>query len=109
MVLIQSEMRSALQIATTFAYLRPNHVLVSRGVAAFRPPLLPPRLANANANAKVKVKVRAFSTDEREMEGSAVAKKPSVCTADELHYVSVSNSDWRLALWRYTPPPQVPI
>ena len=103
MVLIQSEMRSALQIATTFAYLRPNHVLVSRGVAAFRPPLLPPRLANA------KVKVRAFSTDEREMEGSAVAKKPSVCTADELHYVSVSNSDWRLALWRYTPPPQVPI
>ena len=105
MVLIQSEMRSALQIATTFAYLRPNHVLVSRGVAAFRPPLLPPRLTAA----KAKMKVRAFSTGEREMEESAVSKKPSVCTADELHYVSVSNSDWKVALWRYNPPPQVPI
>ncbi|PSR91130.1 Lamin-L(III) like [Actinidia chinensis var. chinensis] len=102
MVLIQSEMRSALQIATTFAYLRPNHVLVSRGVAAFRPPLLPPRLTAA------KMKVRAFSTSEREMEESAVSKKPSVCTADELHYVSVSNSDWKVALWRYNPPPQAP-
>ncbi|KAH7856987.1 hypothetical protein Vadar_007669 [Vaccinium darrowii] len=34
--------------------------------------------------------------------------KPSICTADELHYVSVPNSDWRLALWRYKPPPEVP-
>ncbi|XP_031254154.1 uncharacterized protein LOC116112090 isoform X2 [Pistacia vera] len=29
--------------------------------------------------------------------------KPKICTADELHYVPVSNSDWRLALWRYLP------
>ncbi|KAG2667510.1 hypothetical protein I3760_15G118800 [Carya illinoinensis] len=29
--------------------------------------------------------------------------KPSICTADELHYVSVPNSDWTLALWRYLP------
>ncbi|CAM8953425.1 unnamed protein product [Rhodiola kirilowii] len=36
---------------------------------------------------------------------SHAIKKPSICTADELHYVSVANSDWRLALWRYTPPP----
>ncbi|KAL1342965.1 uncharacterized protein [Arachis hypogaea] len=35
-------------------------------------------------------------------------EKPSICTADELHYVSVSNSDWRLALWRYHPSPQAP-
>ncbi|KAG5522570.1 hypothetical protein RHGRI_034656 [Rhododendron griersonianum] len=34
--------------------------------------------------------------------------KPSICTADELHYVSVPNSDWRLALWRYKPPPKAP-
>ncbi|KAK9925816.1 hypothetical protein M0R45_023081 [Rubus argutus] len=27
----------------------------------------------------------------------------SICTADELHYVSVPNSDWNLALWRYLP------
>ncbi|XP_058769154.1 uncharacterized protein LOC131643019 [Vicia villosa] len=45
-------------------------------------------------------RIRAFST--------AVHDKPSVCTADELHYVSVSNSDWKLALWRYHPCPQAP-
>ncbi|KAG9449582.1 hypothetical protein H6P81_009547 [Aristolochia fimbriata] len=36
------------------------------------------------------------------------AKKPSICTADELHYVPVPGTVWRLALWRYTPPPDVP-
>ncbi|XP_027363699.1 uncharacterized protein LOC113871108 isoform X2 [Abrus precatorius] len=45
-------------------------------------------------------RLRAFST--------AVSDKPSVCTADELHYVSLSNSDWRLALWRYHPSPLAP-
>ncbi|GMI90171.1 hypothetical protein like AT1G15060 [Hibiscus trionum] len=39
---------------------------------------------------------------------AAVSDKPSICTADELHYVSIPNSDWRLALWRYHPPPQAP-
>ncbi|CAK8573997.1 unnamed protein product [Lathyrus sativus] len=45
-------------------------------------------------------RIRAFST--------AVHDKPSICTADELHYVSVSNSDWKLALWRYHPCPKAP-
>ncbi|KAF3438600.1 hypothetical protein FNV43_RR21363 [Rhamnella rubrinervis] len=31
----------------------------------------------------------------------------SVFTADELHYVSVPNSDWNLALWRYLPSTRV--
>lgn len=35
-------------------------------------------------------------------------KRRSICTADELHRVSVSNSDWNLALWRYLPSPKVP-
>lgn len=30
-------------------------------------------------------------------------EKGLICTADELHYVSVPNSDWKLALWRYLP------
>ncbi|CAL0320786.1 unnamed protein product [Lupinus luteus] len=46
------------------------------------------------------LRLRAFST--------GAADKPSVCTADELHYVSVNNSDWRVALWRYHPCPQAP-
>ncbi|KAL7001097.1 hypothetical protein U1Q18_002250 [Sarracenia purpurea var. burkii] len=104
--MIQSDIRSALQIASTFGYLKsPNHLLVSRGgAAAFRSPRPPPRLVAA-------AKVRAFSTNEIGIEGCAtekVSNKPSVCTADELHYVSVPKSDWRLALWRYTPPPQAP-
>lgn len=37
------------------------------------------------------------------VKGSGEQKKRNKCTADELHYVSVSNSDWHLALWRYLP------
>lgn len=36
-------------------------------------------------------------------------KRRSICTADELHRVSVSNSDWKLALWRYLPSPEAPV
>ncbi|KAK4280754.1 hypothetical protein QN277_012334 [Acacia crassicarpa] len=35
-------------------------------------------------------------------------KRRSLCTADELHYVSVPDSDWKLALWRYLPSPKAP-
>ncbi|XP_031477545.1 uncharacterized protein LOC116248730 [Nymphaea colorata] len=31
--------------------------------------------------------------------------KPAICTADELHYVSVPGTEWQLALWRYAPTP----
>jgi len=36
-------------------------------------------------------------------------KRRSICTADELHRVVVSNSDWKLALWRYLPSVEVPL
>ncbi|KAK7343427.1 hypothetical protein VNO77_12164 [Canavalia gladiata] len=61
-----------------------------KGYSIFRSP---PR-------ATVPFRLRAFS--------AAVSGKPSVCTADELHYVSLSSSDWRLALWRYNPSPVAP-
>ncbi|XWS50771.1 hypothetical protein CRYUN_Cryun12cG0116300 [Craigia yunnanensis] len=35
-------------------------------------------------------------------------KKPNICTADELHYVKVEKSEWRVALWRYLPSPVAP-
>ncbi|PHU24265.1 hypothetical protein BC332_09372 [Capsicum chinense] len=38
--------------------------------------------------------------------GSRTTPKPSVCTADELHYVPLPNNEWKLALWRYLPSPQ---
>ncbi|CAH2042094.1 unnamed protein product [Thlaspi arvense] len=107
-------MRSALQIASSFGYFRPNHLVSSRRLAAAvcRPPSpwrSPPQTRLALTPAATRV--RAFSTGEADIESAEVekvSKKPSVCTADELHYVSVSNSDWRLALWRYLPPPQAP-
>lgn len=36
-------------------------------------------------------------------------KKPAVCTADELHYVAVPGTEWRLALWRYLPSAKAPV
>ncbi|KAK8561541.1 hypothetical protein V6N13_149288 [Hibiscus sabdariffa] len=91
-VQIQSDLRSALHMAfSSFGYLIPFRrsalalpPLRSYSVSSFSPP------------------PRAFST------AASVHSKPSICTADELHYVSAPNSDWRLALWRYHPPPQAP-
>lgn len=38
--------------------------------------------------------------------GTRAAEMPAICTADELHFVHVPSSNWRLALWRYTPSTQ---
>ncbi|PIN23702.1 hypothetical protein CDL12_03576 [Handroanthus impetiginosus] len=55
------------------------------------------------------VKVRAFSTNEiQSPDIEKLPSKPPICTADELHYVTVNSSGWRLALWRFNPSPQAP-
>ncbi|KAE8686893.1 elongator complex protein 2-like [Hibiscus syriacus] len=91
-VQMQSDIRSALHMAfSSFGSLNPF-----RRSALVLPPL---RFYSA---ASFSPPSRAFSTAAR------VHDKPSICTADELHYVSAPNSDWRLALWRYHPPPQAP-
>ncbi|KAJ1284894.1 hypothetical protein BS78_03G240000 [Paspalum vaginatum] len=41
-------------------------------------------------------------------EQGAATAKPAICTADELHYAPVPGTEWRLALWRYRPPPEAP-
>ncbi|XP_024990106.1 uncharacterized protein LOC112524495 isoform X1 [Cynara cardunculus var. scolymus] len=86
---LQSDLRSAIQIAATFCYINPNRYESpsARPISVRTPNRLRPLHAAAV---------------ER------LAEKPPICTADELHYVSVHNSDWRLALWRYKPPPQAP-
>ncbi|XP_051148832.1 uncharacterized protein LOC127263706 [Andrographis paniculata] len=63
--------------------------------------LFPPAAAVRRA-----AKLRAFSTNKDQIE--RIPDKPPVCTADELHYVTIDNSEWRLALWRYNPSPQAP-
>ncbi|KAL8196829.1 hypothetical protein R6Q57_024443 [Mikania cordata] len=89
MFLLQSDLRSAIQIAATFCYFNPNlyESTSSRTVSIRTPSRLRP--------------LHAASVER-------LADKPPICTADELHYVSIHNSDWRLALWRYKPPPQAP-
>lgn len=109
MVVIQSDFRSAVQMAGKFGYFRQNQFIASRCLS--RAALLRPfarALPSWPTSLRWRVSVRAFSTPGTEAQVKIVTDKPSLCTADELHYVSVSNSDWKLALWRYNPPPQAP-
>ncbi|XP_048501869.1 uncharacterized protein LOC104884869 isoform X2 [Beta vulgaris subsp. vulgaris] len=80
---IQSDMRSSLHFSSIFRRLSPSTTNYRHR--------FPSRLA-----------VKSFSNDAVEK----IVNKPSICTADELHYVHVTNSDWRLALWRYHPHPE---
>lgn len=91
MVAVQPDLRSVIQIAATVCYLNPSRFdsRPDRRVFVRTPPASLKRLCVTNAVVKT-------------------VEKPSICTADELHYVSVHNSDWRLALWRYKPLPKVP-
>lgn len=95
--IIQSDLRPALQIAAVLAHRNPVHRFASS-----RATVRSPRLATAT------VKSFSSSGDGGAAAEEVVQDKPAVCTADELHYVSFSESDWRPALWRYTPPPQAP-
>ncbi|KAL1203578.1 hypothetical protein V5N11_033437 [Cardamine amara subsp. amara] len=80
------EIRSALRLASSTVYF-PRHIGFVTSSFRHRTTLFQPR---------------AFSSSVK------LPTKPPLCTADELHYVSVPNSDWRLALWRYLPSPQAP-
>ncbi|MBA0660343.1 hypothetical protein Goklo_012372 [Gossypium klotzschianum] len=90
----ESDIRFASSTSCSFRP-RSNFTLPRR----FRP--RPPSL-HSHSSTSLRPLPRAFSNDP------AVTEKPSICTADELHYVPLPNSDWRLALWRYHPPPQAP-
>ncbi|KAL9317174.1 hypothetical protein ACSQ67_013691 [Phaseolus vulgaris] len=79
-----------MSISMSMSFQSDTHNALCRGFSTF----------SSLPRATAPFRLRAFS--------NAVADKPSVCTADELHYVSLSNSDWKLALWRYNPSPLVP-
>ncbi|KAJ7954146.1 Alpha/beta hydrolase family protein [Quillaja saponaria] len=102
MVTIQSDILSAFHVASsTFRSSFSPSLNLSRRLVPFLS-------WSSTGVPTTSLTLRAFSIDSTE----AIVKvpdKPSICTADELHYVSVTNSDWRLALWRYHPPPQAPL
>ncbi|XP_019164761.1 PREDICTED: uncharacterized protein LOC109160950 isoform X2 [Ipomoea nil] len=112
---IHSDVRSAIQIASAFGRRGGGQPQQRRLLAPISVAFGSPRLGSSAATAeRMRVRVRAFSTDStgidevESVEAKKLPSKPSVCTADELHYVTANNSDWRLALWRYIPPPQAP-
>ncbi|KAJ4959943.1 hypothetical protein NE237_019853 [Protea cynaroides] len=114
MNMIQSDLRSALHLAATFCYLNPipQRSRPEIHIDEFRPAA---RAESPGLRLKSSFSVRAFSSSSSSSivgEATTVEKnpnsKPSICTADELHYVTVANGDWRLALWRYNPPSNAP-
>ncbi|KAL1568381.1 hypothetical protein AAHA92_00003 [Salvia divinorum] len=104
MPIAQSNMNPAIHLAAaTFSHrhgcrlLQFRHCFVSPSIASFRRP------------SPLSARVRAFSTNEtHSADADKLPNKPPICTADELHYVTVNNSAWKLALWRYSPSPQAP-
>ncbi|KAH8500709.1 hypothetical protein H0E87_015800 [Populus deltoides] len=105
---IQSDIRSALQ-ATNLIISNPSLILSRVTFSSARWSFSPRPLLSSHyrISTPVSFRARAFSTESTEPV-IKVPDKPPICTADELHYVSVSKSDWRLALWRYHPSPQAP-
>ena len=100
---IQSDIRSALHVATSTIL---SHGGVGGGGGTRRAVavcLFPIR------RTKSSLRLRAFFSSSSSSNDAVLKsqEKPPICTADELHYVPVSNSDWKLALWRYRPSLQV--
>lgn len=105
MVGLQSDIPSTIasRAASSFRNLNPA-VFSARATA---PLTFSRTLWPSTTTSPVRLITRAFSTGAGDVV-EKIQEKPSICTADELHYVSMSNSDWRLALWRYAPSPQAP-
>lgn len=103
MVITQSNITPAIHLAAiTFRHRHRLHLHLLHNRFLF------PRATAFRRLTLESAKVRAFSNNETQpADIEKLPNKPPICTADELHYVTVNNSDWRLALWRYTPSPQV--
>ncbi|XP_055801827.1 uncharacterized protein LOC129870986 [Solanum dulcamara] len=106
---IQSDIRSAIQIAAVFRHHNNHYHHLTNHRRLLPPAVISYRNSpNCCFTVNSALKLRAFSINDSDTTVQKVSNKPSLCTADELHYVSVNNSDWKLALWRYIPPPQAP-
>ncbi|XP_042985255.1 uncharacterized protein LOC122313971 isoform X3 [Carya illinoinensis] len=107
---IRSDIRSAMHMATsTFLSLSPKVLNSSRAAARSALPFSSSISSSFTAATTTSLSLRGFSSTNSVSDAVLKAPElPSICTADELHYVSVSSSDWKLALWRYHPSPQAP-
>ncbi|CAN0916210.1 hypothetical protein LINGRAHAP2_LOCUS29593 [Linum grandiflorum] len=111
-----SDIRAALSVAN-FLFVNPDHHhhhhrrFSSPRRLSFSHPSFPPPpsyvVTYSRPPSSSLFGIRAFSTGTPEP-AVKLPQKPPICSADELHYVPVPNSDWRLALWRYHPSPQAP-
>ncbi|XP_042502854.1 uncharacterized protein LOC122079982 isoform X2 [Macadamia integrifolia] len=108
-----------MHLATTTCYLNPipPETRPALRIAAYGP-AVHLELPGLRLRSSLSQSVRASSSSSSPSSSSSFASeatveknpatKPSICTADELHYVSVANGNWRLALWRYIPTPKAP-
>ncbi|XP_020522370.1 uncharacterized protein LOC18433607 isoform X1 [Amborella trichopoda] len=123
MHLLQADVRWALQAGVEFCYLRTtnhhhhhhhhHHHPIPSTFSLYR---------SKDNNTSFSLYSYSFSRNRPWNRGSSVRpmyavtrveeveeEKPAVCTADELHYVPVPGTNWRLSLWRYTPLPEAPV
>ncbi|XP_034711778.1 uncharacterized protein LOC117933432 isoform X2 [Vitis riparia] len=103
MVGLQSDIPSTIASRAASSFRNLNPAVFSASATA--PLTFSRTLWPSTTTSPVRLITRAFSTGAGDVV-EKIQEKPSICTADELHYVSMSNSDWRLALWRYAPSPQ---
>ncbi|KAL6007590.1 hypothetical protein ACLOJK_033089 [Asimina triloba] len=95
---LQADARSALHFAAAVCYLNP--IVPSGGGDSY--------LRTSSSPCFRRSRLRFLRPIY--YSGAAVEKeqKPYICTADELHYVAVPATEWRLALWRYKASPKAP-
>ncbi|PIA63740.1 hypothetical protein AQUCO_00201230v1 [Aquilegia coerulea] len=115
MQILQSDLRCALQIAANtlshFNNTNKQHIilpLISRSSSTSRSLRFSKLLCFSTSSSSSSYSSIAGEDEVVVTKTSKTSDKPLICTADELHYVPVPNTDWRLALWRYIPPPQAP-
>ncbi|KAJ6800701.1 uncharacterized protein M6B38_201560 [Iris pallida] len=113
-------LRGALQAAATACCLHPvppplpvadartrKTDLVFSQTRASRPLLFSTHASSSSASSPSPSPLRESLAAAAESAKNA-ATKPEICTADELHYVPVPGTGWKLALWRYRPSPEAP-
>lgn len=106
-----ADLRAALLAAATACYVSPIHPWAGSGrrhqrsaarVFVARSAVPSPRPFSASIEASTAA-VGGGASAVSAVKG----KKPEICTADEIHYVPVPGTDWKIALWRYLPSTEV--